>query len=176
MIKYNLKNCTEAIKYAVDYIDSQLARPFTAGKIKKQYLGRTAEKGSNAGFADTLAFPLYNWQSAGVDDTLREFCDHLNAGQEPENELLRGKYFSDRWASWPTFVELVNENNVFALCEGPVRNNTITPNCLLDERFDGGIGIAWTWQVSSDPIYITLSSMKLIKRIVLHGMGLLPTH
>lgn len=143
MNEYNLGNCTRNINSALKYIDSQLDHPKTAAEIKQKFLGRTAEKNSNEGFADTLFYPLYNWQGSGVDDTLRTFCDYMQP-----SEKKGGKALAERWASWPTQVELVNQYNFQGYCEGPApQNATLTPNCLLDERFEGILSTSWTWQV-----------------------------
>ena len=59
MQRYNLGNCTTAVKFAVDHIDKQLAHPITSAALKIKWFGRTAQKNSNAGFADTLHFPRH---------------------------------------------------------------------------------------------------------------------
>jgi hypothetical protein len=149
-VKYGYKNCTRHIKLSIDYIDSQLARPWTSAKIKQQFLGRTAEKGSNAGFADVLMYPFYGWQSSGVDTSIKSLCEHLDSGstkKQASNTAMEGKRYSDLWASWPGFIRLVNSYNSFGHCEGPNPDgNFREPNCLLDERFDGTLSISWTWQ------------------------------
>jgi len=182
MLRYGLKNCTERVKLAVDYIDGQLSQPGTAAKLKQRYLGRTAERGSNGGFAEILQYPFYSWQAAGVDDNLRSFCDHLTngsdqpAGEEEDGARRTGKFYSDRWATWPRFIGLVNEYNPFGYCEGPARNGTVLPDCRLDERFAGVLGISWAWQLVT-PL---LPSVEICGTDhgsltqVLFGMGLLP--
>lgn len=158
MNAYNLGNCTRSITSALHYIDSQLDNPRTAATIKQKFLGRTAEKNSNEGFADTLFYPMYNWQSSGIDDTLREFCDYLQPF-----EGRGGKALAERWASWPTQLDMVNEYNFQGYCEGPTPKNATTPNCLLDERFEGILSISWTWQVTFTP---QTQSVLRAKRIV----------
>lgn len=150
MNAYEYGNCTKSITTALNYIDSQLDHPKSAAAIKQKFLGRSAEQNSNEGFADTLFYPLYNWQSAGVDETLRGFCDHLQPYEKNGGEAL-----AERWASWPMQVSMVNDYNFQgdSFCEGPVGNETVTPNCLLDERFEGVLSISWTWQVR---IYSTI--------------------
>jgi hypothetical protein len=140
----------EHIKSAIDYIDLQISLgPSTAAKIKQVFLGRTAEKNSNAGFTDVLVFPFYNWQSLGIDPILRGFCDHLSADNytsAPRNPSLQGKYYADRWTSWKGWTDLVNKNLGTGFCEGPHSNKTVQPDCKLDERFSGALSISWTWQ------------------------------
>ncbi|KAL7275430.1 hypothetical protein RUND412_001618 [Rhizina undulata] len=152
MLKYNLGNCTANIHAAVMYMDTQLDDATLAAKLKRQFLGRTAEKGSNEGFADTLAYPLYNWQSYGIDATLQSFCDYLEASPGKS-----GKALSDWWANWPGFIDLVNSYGPSdSYCEGPLvngtalTNGTALPNCLLDERFNGTLSISWTWQYCTE--------------------------
>lgn len=144
MNAYEYGNCTKSITTALNYIDSQLDHPKTAAAIKQKFLGRTAEKNSNEGFADTLFYPLYNWQSSGVDVTLGGFCDYMQPFEKKGGEAL-----AERWASWPQQASMVNDYNFQggSFCEGPVKNATATPNCLLDERFEGVLSISWTWQV-----------------------------
>lgn len=145
MNAYQYGNCTKSITTALSYIDSQLDHPKTAAAIKQKFLGRSAEKNSNEGFADTLFYPMYNWQSSGIDQTLRDFCDYMQPFETKGSEALAG-----RWAAWPQQASLVNEYNFQGFCEGPVKNVTATPNCLLDERFEGVLSISWTWQVRCD--------------------------
>lgn len=54
MVEYGVKNCTAKMQRAINWIDKQLANAETAAKVKQMFLGRTAEKNSNEGFADTL--------------------------------------------------------------------------------------------------------------------------
>ena len=146
MQRYNLNNCTTAVKLAVDYMDKQLSRPSSSAALKLKFFGRTGDKATNAGFADTLHFPFWNWQGRGVDPVLREFCAHLTAVPAPRRE--QGKHFAERWANDPNFIGLVNEyiTTNGSYCEGPVRDDTKTPNCQLDGKFEGAFSIAWTWQ------------------------------
>ncbi|KAI5848020.1 serine carboxypeptidase S28-domain-containing protein [Tricharina praecox] len=158
MVRYNLGNCTRNVKLAVDYIDRQLSKSRTAAKLKQQYLGRTAEKVTNGGFADTLHYPFYWWQAEGVGEYLRSFCDHLTNGDsevgpewaKEEDGEGAGKLYSDRWASWPGYVKLVNTYNPLGHCEGSTRDETAQPNCLLDGRYSGDLGISWSWQYCSE--------------------------
>lgn len=137
-----LGNCTSSIISAVSYIDLQLDDPTTAALIKQKFLGRTADKNSNEGFAETLFYPLLNWQSSGVDDTLSEFCNYLQPFGTKGGQAL-----AERWASWPKQIDMVNQYNVQGNCEGPIQDARM-PNCLLDERFEGILSISWTWQVN----------------------------
>ncbi|KAI5815148.1 serine peptidase, family S28 [Pyronema omphalodes] len=152
MVDNGLRNCTDHIKAAVDYIDTRLDNYNTSAEIKVQFLGRTADKGSNAGFADMLTYPFYGWQSGGIDNVIRDWCGYLNEKEPPKKATPEeiGKHYADRWASWPGFIGLVNEYNSFGYCEGPVKNETATPNCLVDERFTGDLGISWTWQYCTE--------------------------
>ncbi|KAF8435208.1 serine carboxypeptidase S28-domain-containing protein [Terfezia claveryi] len=153
LVKYGYEKCTRNIKSALDYIDSQLTRPDTAGAIKQMFLGRTAEKNSNEAFSDLLFYPLTGWQSSGADPLIQEFCAVLkgstNATQEDSSENT-GKVLADRWAKWPRFVNLVNENNQDGWCEGYVQSNAVEPNCNVDEKFTGILGISWTWQYCTE--------------------------
>jgi hypothetical protein len=151
MQRYKLGNCTAAVKLAVDHIDIQLSRPSTSKALKLQWLGRTAEKASNEGFADTLHFPFWNWQARGADPVLVDFCQHLTAAKPPKKSLA-GKFYADRWGSWTGFKELVNEyiTTNGSYCEGPVRDDTTTPNCQLDGKFEGAFSVAWTWQYCTE--------------------------
>ena len=116
------------------------------------YLGRTADRGSNAGFADMLSYPLYQWQSSGLDSTIKSWCSHLGAEEPPPKRELWGKFYSDRWASWPNFKMLVNSYNAFGHCEGQDRSDSAEVNCMVDQRFSGGLGISWTWQWVIQPV------------------------
>jgi len=153
LVKYGYESCTRNIKFALDYIDSQLTRPDTAAAIKRMLLGRTAEKNSNEAFSEVLFYPLYNWQDSGAGPVIREFCAVLegsnNASQEASRETT-GKVLANRWAKWEGFVDLVNEYNPKGWCEGIAKNSTIEPNCNVGERFTGVLGISWTWQYCTE--------------------------
>lgn len=93
-----------------------------------------------------LSYPLYGWQSSGVDRSIKSWCGHLGATEPPPDRALWGKFYSDRWASWPNFKTLVNSYNAFGYCEGQDRNGTAKVDCMVDQRFSGDLGISWTWQ------------------------------
>lgn len=82
----------------------------------------------------------------GTDDIILPWCDWLAAEAPPPNYSNVGKFYSDRWAAYPGFYKLVNANNHFGYCEGPVYNASATPDCQIDAIFDGDFGINWTWQ------------------------------
>jgi len=151
MVHYGLENCTSYIHKAVKYVDVQLSRPSTAAGIKRQYLGRTAEKNSNAGFAKTFNVPYYSFHIDGVDQVLREFCDYMDAVKPPKGEENHGAFYSDRWAAWPPHAQLVSGymDDSANYCEGTVRDNSKTPNCRLDTRLSHPTMISWKWQYVS---------------------------
>ncbi|RPB27067.1 peptidase S28 [Terfezia boudieri ATCC MYA-4762] len=153
LVNYGYENCTRNIKSALDYIDSQLTRPDTAVAIKHMFLGRTAEKNSNEAFSDLLFYPLTDWQSSGATPLIQEFCAVLEGSNDSVQEDSRensGKVLADRWAKWPGFVDLVNESNQDGWCEGYVQSNEVEPNCNVDEKFTGILGISWTWQYCTE--------------------------
>lgn len=151
LVKYGYENCTRNIKSALDYIDSQLARPDTAAAVKQLFLGRTAEKNSNGAFSDVLFSPLLKWQSYGAHPVFQEFCAALEDGNDgSQDSRSTGNAPADRWARWKGFVDLVNENNPNGWCEGFFQSDRINPNCNVDERFTGVLGISWAWQYCTE--------------------------
>lgn len=151
LVNYGYSTCAKNIQLAVDYIDSQLDRPKTSAEIKKKFLGRGADKNSNEGFADTLLFPLYNWQALGVADTIiQALCANLTLEQGTERRPGgEGKELAEKWAAWGGFAQAVNDYIPSSYCEGPnPAEGGREPNCRLDDRFDTLVGISWTWQVS----------------------------
>lgn len=147
LIRYGYKNCTQNIHLAISYIDAQLSTPSNSSIIKQFFLGRTAERNSNAAFSDTLFYPLNNWQSFGVDKVLAEFCDVLEFGSESDRREKSGEVLAERWARWPMFAELVNTNHQNGYCEGSVTRPELNPDCRLGDRIERMLGISWMWQV-----------------------------
>lgn len=150
--------CASNIHLALSYIDTQLSlSPGAAAGVKQLFLGRTAERNSHEAFSDTLFYPLYNFQSLGParDPVLSEFCGVLargNTAQQPDRREGTGRVLADRWAKWPGFAALVNENNPGGggYCEGFATDETRRAECRVDGRFEGVLGVAWTWQYCTE--------------------------
>lgn len=162
MVAYGLGNCTDNIRRALNYIDSQLDEPETAAAIKIKFLGRTAEKNSNGGFVDTLQIPFFDWQGSGVDDLLNAFCDALefaNVTDIGTTGHVTDKVLAERWAAWPDFIDLVNELQPGGFCEGPVPQNKTTPDCELELRFTDVLSISWTWQYCTQWGYLQAANL-----------------
>lgn len=154
--KWGWGNCSADITAAVKHIDTLLDDESTAGDLKVQFLGRNADKNTNAAFADALATIFNSWQSYGVDGGefgLRYFCDFIEtdpktnktAPAEGWAESRGGQYVVDRWASWPAFVKLVDTTYEID-CEGPSKKAAAEPECKLGLPFTDPATISWTYQ------------------------------
>lgn len=165
MRAYGFSNCTADVHLAVTFMDTLLAHPASAAKLKTQFLGRNAAKNSNGDFAAALAAIWSDWQNDGVEGNIRGFCDWIETARDANPHTnhttvetvagaagwgpSRGAAFVvSQWASWTPFATLVGSD-----CEGPVSNTTTDdddddeePTCDLSAPWEDADTIAWMWQ------------------------------
>ncbi|RDW67221.1 putative serine peptidase, family S28 [Aspergillus mulundensis] len=158
MVANGLGNCALDIHAALEYIDDQLSQEDTAVAIKQLFFGVGAEKNSNEDFTAALSGIFGYFQSYGLEGpsgSLGPFCRHLEsdpvtglaAGPEGLAPRLGNKYLAERWATWPTFTEVINLNYE-TNCEG--LNKRTATSCELNKPVTRADAIAWTWQYCSE--------------------------
>lgn len=162
MNAYGYGNCTQDVGAAVRKIDEILADEKAGTALKKKFLGDGGETNSNAALADALSTIFWQWQSYGMDGNagnLRQFCDYISTDVETKQTspaqgwaATKGaQYVIDKWASWGSFIDIVN-TSLDVNCRGPpgVQKNAtrlaMSPNCNLAQQFASPDAISWTWQ------------------------------
>ncbi|EKG13057.1 Peptidase S28 [Macrophomina phaseolina MS6] len=160
MNAYGFGNCSKDIHAAINYMDELMENPAAAATLKTKFLGRNADKNSNAGFGDALSTIFWYWQSYGVEISLRPFCDWIetdHGSSNATNSTVAGadgwapsrgaEYVVEQWASYPGFAETVS-SSLDTICEGstPPTDNSTAPECNLEKRFEDPSSISWTWQ------------------------------
>ncbi|KAL0256560.1 hypothetical protein SLS55_008955 [Diplodia seriata] len=168
---YGFGNCSKDIHAAIAYMDDLMEDDAAAAALKTRFLGRNADRNSNAGFADALTTIIWYWQSYGVEYNLRPFCDYIETdhGSSPGNgsayngtvagadgwAASRGPEFVvEQWASWPSFAATAGYF-LDTECEGPnpspnTTTTTDAPECDLEKRFADPATISWTWQYCTE--------------------------
>ncbi|KKK26401.1 hypothetical protein ARAM_002187 [Aspergillus rambellii] len=158
MVSGGLGNCVKDLHAALQYIDDQLAHPDTAKTMKQLFFGVGAEQNSNEDFGAALAGIYGYFQSHGVDGGeggLRSLCGYLevdprtneSAGANGLAPAYGAQYVAERWASWPTFVEVVN-SNMETNCKG--LDSTTARSCVLNNPPTDADTLSWTWQYCSE--------------------------
>ncbi|KAI1950915.1 hypothetical protein LOZ39_002905 [Ophidiomyces ophidiicola] len=155
MVAYGYGNCTKDIRAAYKYIDRELSRGDSAARIKKQFLGETAEKNNNGDFTQALIWTYATWQSYGANGGVGDFCNWLETDPETKKTAPEegwaptkgAKWVTDRFATWPKLVNRINAG--FEInCK---RENPNEPlDCDLGKRVAEPSGLAWTWQYCSE--------------------------
>ncbi|KAJ5514934.1 Peptidase S28 [Penicillium fimorum] len=159
MVANGRLNCTRDIKAALEYIDRQLSKnKASAAAIKRKFLGEGAEKNSNKDFSSALQVIYYLFQSYGLSSgrvSLDSFCEHMETDPETSAPApphgfapTRGnKYAADRYASWPAFTELAN-NNFETNCRKLDDSEPLV--CNLSAPSSDPDVISWTWQYCTE--------------------------
>ncbi|OJD40302.1 serine family s28 [Diplodia corticola] len=169
--RYGFGNCSKDIHAAIEYMDDLMEDPAAAAALKTRFLGRNADKNSNAGFGDALNTIIWYWQSYGVEGNLRPFCDYIETDHSTNatnataiyNGTIAGadgwapsrgpEYVVEQWASYPAFAAVASYF-LDTDCEGPTTpSNTTTttaPECDLEKRFADPATISWTWQYCTE--------------------------
>ncbi|KAB2570934.1 putative extracellular serine carboxypeptidase [Lasiodiplodia theobromae] len=159
---YGFGNCSKDIHAAINYMDDLMEDDAAAAALKTRFLGRNADKNSNAGFGDALSTIFWYWQSYGVEYGLRPFCDWLEtdhgaSGNASTNGTVAGadgwapsrgpEFVVKQWAAYPNFAATVS-SFLDTECESPVSSarNTTAPECNLEKRFEDPSSVSWTWQ------------------------------
>ncbi|PYH92963.1 hypothetical protein BO71DRAFT_455971 [Aspergillus ellipticus CBS 707.79] len=158
MVANGRTNCTVDIRAALDHIDDQLSDDETASSIKQLFFGSGAENNTNGDFTAALAgiYGLFqNYGMAGGSGGLGSFCEYLetdpNTNQTAEANGLAAtygnKFVAERWAQWPAFLRLVNEN-MDTNCR--MLNTSQPLECDFSKPFGDPSAISWTWQYCSE--------------------------
>jgi hypothetical protein len=153
-------NCSADITAAIKHIDTVLEDDQAAAALKIKFLGRNAEKNTNAEFGDALSTIFWYWQSYGVDAGsagLSSFCNYIEtdatsnqtAPAEGWAPTKGAAYVVNRWAEWPVFASLVS-SSLETKCEGSKKTNGTAPECDLGLKFDAPASIAWTFQYCTE--------------------------
>ncbi|KAL4902734.1 hypothetical protein BDW74DRAFT_180435 [Aspergillus multicolor] len=153
-------NCALDIRAALEHIDDQLSQESTAVAMKQRFLGVGAEKNSNEDFTAALSGIFGYFQSYGLEGpsdsiSLGGFCRHLEtdpiiglmSGPEGLAPRLGNKYLAERWATWPSFTDVINLNYE-TNCKG--LNNLTATSCELNKPVTRPSSIAWTWQYCTE--------------------------
>ncbi|PWY69696.1 serine peptidase, family S28 [Aspergillus heteromorphus CBS 117.55] len=158
MIASGWTNCTLDIRAALNYIDDQLSSDETASSIKRLFFGSGAENNTNGDFTAALT-GIYgffqNYGMAGGTGGLGSFCKYLEtdpntnktAGADGLATIYGNKFMAERWAQWPVFTELVNEN-MDTNCQ--MLNTSRTLDCDFSKPYGDASAISWTWQYCSE--------------------------
>ncbi|GLB01643.1 hypothetical protein AtubIFM57258_000052 [Aspergillus tubingensis] len=158
MVADGWTNCSADIHAALEYIDDQLSDDDTATSIKQLFFGPGAEANSNGDFTGALTAIYSYFQSygmAGGIGGLGAFCEYLEVdpktngttGPDGLAPTYGGQYVAERWAAWPTFLELVNLN-MGTNC-GP-QNASQPIDCDFSKPYGDPATITWTWQYCSE--------------------------
>ncbi|PYI12008.1 serine peptidase, family S28 [Aspergillus sclerotiicarbonarius CBS 121057] len=158
MVANGWTNCTQDIRAALDYIDDQLSDEETASSIKQLFFGSGAEINSNGDFTATLTGIYGFFQSYGMSGGsggLGSFCTYLEVDPETNGTTgpdglapaYGGQYVAERWAQWPVFTELVNEN-MATNCRS--LNESAPLDCDFSKPYGDPSAISWTWQYCTE--------------------------
>ncbi|KAJ5633225.1 hypothetical protein N7490_009564 [Penicillium lividum] len=159
MVANGYLNCTRDIKAAMEYVDGELSKnASSAAEIKKLFFGDGAEVNNNGDFTAAIAgifgyFQAYGF--GGGEGSLGSLCDYLEtdpstgtvAGPGGLAPYLGKEDMAKRFASWPTFIELVNFN-YYTNCAG--QDVTKPISCILAPRATDPDVISWTWQFCTE--------------------------
>jgi hypothetical protein len=162
MNSYGWGNCTQDIQAAVRAMDDTMSDDNASIALKEKFLGKGAGRNPNSGFADALASIFGQWQSYAVDGqdgNLRQFCDWISTDPSTgETSPAQGwaatkgvQYVIDRWASWPQFLNLINQG-LEINCQGPpgiqknVTRLAMDIDCDLTKPATNPDAVGWMWQ------------------------------